>query len=130
VLGTVQQSGVTVVCPANGANAITDSLGSVHMSLMGAARPGPPGNQRARIYADGVLLGYVPVAMFDLDGGNGVRGSDLSIWAGDFISTASPARSDYDASGSVGGADLSIWSGVFLKGKSAASAASLGPVCP
>jgi hypothetical protein len=78
------------------------------------------------VYADGVNLfdaaedvngAGLNAACFDLDGGAGVGGGDLSIWIDDFglgLGTG-PERSDYNFDGSVGGGDLSIWIDYFGK---------------
>ena len=130
LLSSVQESGITVVCAARTVSAFTDAAGRVTMSLIGSARSGLPANGPAKIYADGVLLGSVDVSMFDLDGSDGVHGSDLAAWAADFVSGTNPARSNFDGVGLVGGGDLAWWAGVFIKGTSILGARSLEQNCP
>ncbi len=78
----------------------------------------------ARIYADGVLLGFPRVALLDLGGCDGTGGNDLSIWLSDFASGLNPQRSDYDGSELLGANDLSIWLNVYGSGASALNCGS------
>jgi hypothetical protein len=125
VLCAVQAPGVAFV--PGGVEGITDANGSVWMALLGhAVANAPPSSVSAvRIYADGVLLGYVPVCAVDLDGASGVGGSDLSLWLADFVSGLNPPRSDYNGTGGLGGSDLSLWLGCFVSGASAQSCPSV-----
>jgi hypothetical protein len=100
----------------------TDAQGQVQPVFMGGRDPlrGAP-TDRLRVYADGVLLANVNVAVFDLDGHDGVGSGDLSLWLQDFGSGQNWGRGDYDGSGFLGTGDLSMWLTVFGSGRSAAS---------
>lgn len=118
------QPGVALVC--NGADyratLTTDAQGQVSPTFMGGrdALRGMP-TDRVRVYADGALLANVNVAVFDLDGRDGVGSGDLSLWLQDFGSGLNWGRCDYDGNGFVGSGDLSAWLTVFGSGHSAAS---------
>jgi hypothetical protein len=72
-------------------------------------------NGCAKVYADGILIGTINVGTFDLDGANGVKLPDLSLWATDFFAVGpEPSRSDYNNNGVVDLADLSLWATAFF----------------
>jgi hypothetical protein len=131
----VSSAGITVDCQQKWAWGLTDAQGRVTMSIVGAAQPGSPQcfpsgaacDGRARIYADGVLIGFPYVAMVDLDGASGVAGGDLSAWLDDFGTSLHPTRSDFDGDGNVGGGDLALWLTFFGAN---ASQQSGTPYCP
>ena len=81
----------------------------------------------AGIYADGVILGLVPVAYMDLDGVQGLGAGDLSVWLSDFVTGDPIGRSDFDGDGSLGALDLSLWLTAWSGGRQVHSA---GPYCP
>lgn len=116
-------------CPSVSPGFTPQSDGSVHMVVAGAStgRAGTPGPALAKIYADGVMLGSVPVATLDLDGQGGLGANDLSIWLADFGSQQFIGRSDFDFSGDLGANDLSLWLDAFGKGGSGQSSPSLCP---
>ncbi|MFN8587503.1 MAG: hypothetical protein U0704_06835 [Candidatus Eisenbacteria bacterium] len=103
--------------------AVTDAAGRVRMRLAGQANNpggGPvSGDGRARISVCGMLLGTVPVAFLDQNGGDGTGANDLSAWFGDFEQALWFARSDYDGNGALGANDISVWLGFFGSGSSA-----------
>ena len=115
--------GASVSIVAGGVMGVTDLNGTVTMTLLGHAipnaSPSPP--WAVKFWADGVLLGSVPGAAFDLDGVNGVSGADLSRWLGDFVSGVNMPRADYDGTGALGGNDLKLWLQVFTRGTSSQS---------
>lgn len=117
-----------VNCLTRTVRAITGADGVASATIMGSSTGGvgSPTGSRVKIYADGVLLGAVPVAIYDLDGSGGVAIPDLSIWTADYFSVTNPARSDYDGNGIVSIPDLSRWGAAFFAGGSKASAV----VCP
>lgn len=118
-----QPAGETLDAAGRTVTAVTDAHGVAPFVILGSASPGPPdpARERVSIFADGVLVGTVPVAAYDLDGTGGVRGSDLAIWTADFVSGSNAPRSDYDGSGAVGGGDLSRWATVFVRASSSFS---------
>jgi hypothetical protein len=121
----VQGAGVTL--SSYGAGGVTGTNGAVTMTLLGHGIPGaaPSPLHAVKIYADGVLLGFVPCSAFDLNGAGGVSGADLSLWLADFFSGANAARGDYDGNGHVGASDLSVWLGSFTRGTSTQSCPSV-----
>jgi hypothetical protein len=118
------QPGVALVCGGTDyrATMTTDAQGQVQPVFMGGRDPlrGAPAD-RVHVYADGTLLANVNVAVFDLDGHDGVGSGDLSLWLQDFGSGQNWGRGDYDGSGFLGTGDLSMWLTVFGSGRSAAS---------
>lgn len=94
---------------------LSDALGVVRLVVTGGYTASSPATADARncasIYADGVLLGTLDVGAYDLNGGGGVDGADLSLWGADLFAPGAPnpSRSDYDGSGVVDGADLSLF---------------------
>lgn len=102
----------------------TDALGQFIATLMGTG-VGPPlqldaGPRAASVYADGNLLGSIPIAVLDLDGSGGMEINDLSRWLGDFGTGQPYLRDDFDGSGFVGVNDVSIWLVRFGAGSSVA----------
>jgi len=97
----------------------SDATGAVSMRVVGHADRGavPAVGQALKVFADGVLIGNIRLAILDLDGG-GLGPSDLSAWLADFFSANPPARSDFDGDGAVGPSDLSIWVQAFFAGGS------------
>lgn len=110
-----------------GAMGVTGADGGVTMTLLGHGIAGAPvtSPSAVKIYADGVFLGSVRVAAFDLDGAGGVNGADESRWLGDYVTGTYMPRCDYDGTGFLGGSDLSIWLGDFVRGKSSQSCPSV-----
>lgn len=127
-LSSASDPGITVQCVARTVQAVTDAVGVAHFTIRGGSHAGPAISfgSTVRIWADGVLLGTIPVSTPDLDGINGVGAGDLSMFLADFFSQTNPTRSDFSHDGVVGGGDLAFWLQVFLNGGSAIS----GPACP
>lgn len=102
-----------VTTPGPVVRGLSNALGVVSLVVTGGYNGSVPAAADARncasIYADGVLLGTLDVGAYDLNGGGGVDGTDLSLWAADAFDIGAPnaSRSDYDGSGIVDGADLS-----------------------
>ena len=121
----VQGAGTSLV--ASVASGVTGADGQVTMTLLGHGIAGaPPSSSSAvRIYADGVLLGSIPCAAFDLDGVGGLNGADESRWLADYITGLFMPRGNYDNSGALGGSDLSIWLSTFVRGKQVQSCPSV-----
>lgn len=121
----VQGAGISL--GPTGASGVTGADGKVTMTLLGHGISGAPVPSQfaVKIYADGVFLGPVPVAAFDLDGAGGVNGADVSLWLADFIAGTNARRGDYDGFGTIGGSDFSVWLGAFVRGKSAQSCPSV-----
>lgn len=122
--------GLSVNCPLHWVRATTDAAGVAQFTVMGSASGGlspadPP--SCLRIYADGVLLGGVSVAILDRDGVGGLTTADLSGWAADYFGGTNPSRADLDGNGAVTVADLAMWARAFFGGDDVLSA---GPYCP
>jgi hypothetical protein len=116
-------------CPHRFVKRITDDSGTAALTVMGRANGLSPqaGVLHANVYADGVLIGQVPVSIYDLDGTNGLGANDISLWLGDFAAPQFYGRGDYDGDGRLGANDLSLWIGAMGAGGSSFSAAT---VCP
>ena len=74
-----------------------------------------------------VPFGTIPIAIYDLDGVNGLGANDLSLWFGDFGSGQYIGRADYDFSGDLGANDLSLWADAYGRGASSESGTDLCP---
>jgi hypothetical protein len=108
--------------------ALTDAAGVASFTVIGSGIAGPPSPANAlRIYADGVLLGFVSVAVLDRDGAGGLSGTDLAQWGADFVSGTNPPRADLDGNGTVSGTDLSLFAAAYFSGHNVYSA---GTLCP
>ena len=117
--------------------AIADQVGVARMSIIGGADasmtircPSARGSC-ARIRADGVILGQVPVAAYDLNGTNGMNPVDLSLFLNDFFCTGTVGafhmRSDYNHSGTINPADLAMFLRAYFAGGSVQSCALYCP---
>lgn len=116
-------------CPGSSGGITPQADGSVTFTLTGGStgHPGTAGPATARIIADGVLLGTVPIAIYDLDSAGGVGASDLGLWLADFGSGQYIGRDDYDFDGTLGADDLSLWLSAFGAGGSALSGMAICP---
>jgi len=126
------QPGVIVDCSNRSVRRFTDANGRATFRVAGwvvatSAPPVAPYN-RAKIYAEGVLLGTPSIQIYDLDG-NGLGAADLSVWLEDFFSGNNLHRGDYDCSGSLGANDLSQWLTAYFANGSPANCSS-AEVCP
>ncbi len=116
-LSTDQGPSAELSCPTEQVigTAGTDAGGVATLYVVGhadhSAPAAPP--QSLKVYADGVLIGSVSVAILDQDG-NGLGPGDLTLWLGDAFSGTNPARSDYNGDGVVGPADLALWLAAFF----------------
>ena len=121
--------GEPVQCPDSYGVWTTDDQGAARLVLVGGSTglPGTPGPSVARIYAGGVLLVQVPIAIYDLDGRGGLTANDLSLWLADYGTGQYVGRDDYDGNGQLGPNDLSLWLTAFGRGTSTASVTSLCP---
>jgi hypothetical protein len=119
---------LTVNCATRTVSAMTDLNGVALFTVIGTGIGGPASPSSAlKIYADGVLLGGVSVAVLDRDGVGGLTGMDLAQWAGDLWAGTNPARADLDGNGVVNGGDLSRFAAAFFNGNNVLSA---GTICP
>jgi hypothetical protein len=124
--------GVSVDCAGvvgRSVTAITDDHGSAWFRIVGAARNstgGEPGAglRCARVYADGVLLGYANVGAFDQNGIGGVNPVDVALCLDDFSYAGYVGRSDFDCNEVLSPADLSLLLSASLAAGSSASGAS------
>lgn len=77
-------SGEVDDCPTRSVIAITDVTGTVNVTVNGLSKNQPfgvtPNSACVRIFADGVLLGTVQAAAYDLDGADGITAGDLSAF--------------------------------------------------
>ena len=73
-------------CPSVSPGYTGSISGLVRFAVMGGStgHVGTPGPSCAWVVADGVLLGGVPIAIYDLDGRGGLGAGDLSLWLSDF----------------------------------------------
>jgi hypothetical protein len=122
---------VYVDCTGKTVRGEADAQGYFTFRVLGhghnfGASPGATG-PTLDVYADGVLLRTIPVAVVDQGTPAGVDASDLSGWLQDYLSGIPFARSDYDGDGSIGAADLALWHDVFF---GASSTVGTGPTCP
>jgi hypothetical protein len=113
---------VLMTCQYPSIRALSDINGMVTFHVVGGglnngALPGPTG-PALNVFADGVLLKTVRVAVLDQGGFDGLTGNDHSVWLADFFSGQPFARSDYDGDGALTGNDLSLWLGAFFSGGS------------
>jgi hypothetical protein len=129
-------------CPTRTIRGITDANGRVRLSVLGAAvnaaggSAAGAGEDCARFYVDGVLIGFATVHIYDQNGAaspaaDGVEISDLARWLADFGSGVYVGRSDY-APGSPGVVsidDLAHWLRRFGSGDSAGGSLGSG-FCP
>jgi hypothetical protein len=118
----------SVNCAARTVLAITDINGYADAVVAGGVTnltsgPAPV----ARVYADGVFWGDVPIVAYDLDGHGGVGAADLSLWLSAFGSGLDYGMLDYDQDGKLGAGDLSLWLDAFGSGGNAESAATTCP---
>ena len=120
---------VTVDCPTRTARFFGDHLGNASVRITGRVNRGTPGSQApsCHLFADGVLMGLVPIAAPDEDG-NGLGAADNSLWQQDYFSGPYWERSDFDGDGSLGAADLSLWTTLYFAGGSTRSCS--GSTCP
>jgi hypothetical protein len=127
---TDQFGNSTADCPTMTVRKATDGSGVASFSIVGGANiaaGGPTGSPAGsvKIFADGVLLCAIDSGAFNLDDDiNGVAGSDLSLWLGEFGGGNNPPRSDYDGDASVAGSDLSLWLGEVGAGGSGVGCAT------
>jgi pimeloyl-ACP methyl ester carboxylesterase len=128
--GDQMDAAATVTCASRTVRKITNATGEVQFVLLGhshGSANAAMATERARIFANGVLLGEPATSEFDLDGVSAVGANDLSVWLTDFGSNLNPTRSDYDASGAVTANDLSVWLTVFGAGGSVQSCVTTCP---
>jgi hypothetical protein len=125
--------GVTTDCTGHIISALSDANGIARFRIAGGGGAGGssdgPAPDCVHVRAARVLLLTTPsVQIFDLDGFNGVKANDLSLWLADFARGAPYlSRSDYDGNGRVGINDLSVWLNVFGAGGSVTSAITCVP---
>ena len=121
--------GVPVQCPDSYGVWYTDLQGTAQLVLVGGSTgaPGTPGPSVARIFAAGVLIAEVRIAIYDLDGRGGLTANDLSLWLTDYGTQQYIGRDDYDGDGKLGANDLSLWLTALGRGTSTASVTSFCP---
>ena len=121
---------VLVYGPAKTVRKFTDADGTVSFTVLGGSTGTGTAATRApsaQVYCDGVLIGTLGVAAFDLDGVSGLGAADLTAWLTDFASGVAWGRSDYDANGTLGAGDLADWLTRFASGASATSCSARYP---
>jgi len=105
--------------------ATTNGIGQASFVVIGGGAYGNPTSSGGLVwlcnfdcvYFGMCEIGTFTIGVYDLDGGGGVSGADLSKWSSDFFGGTNPPRSDYNGDGRVGGTDLSLWSDVFWRGR-------------
>ena len=115
------QAGLLVDCSNREVMTAAGPGGVATFSLVGTAAPDhctPDDPSCAAVYADGVFLRYVSIAVLDLDGTPGLTGEDLAVWLGDYFCVTYTPRLDYNGDGLLTGGDLSFWLGAFFGGHS------------
>lgn len=121
-----------VSCANRTVSKVTDANGRATFRILGYSPVAPttpgPTSTSLRVYADGVLLGFARVAIYDLTGGAGTAPSDLAAWLDEFFYGAAVSRADYDGNGILGPSDLSKWLGLFFASGSIANCAAAS--CP
>jgi len=127
----------------------TNASGQFVFKIQGAANATPtatnttsPGTNVgvacARIYADGVLLGPMKVAAYDVNGlgspGGAVNGADVSLVSAENAKVAlgaqARARDDYNHSGTINGADVSAASSMSSQAALGTGSQKTSPFCP
>lgn len=123
-----QDPRLTVDCGRRVVSAVTDQAGIASFTIVGRGIPGPQSPTTGlRIYADGIQLGSIPVAVLERDGANGLTLADLQFWFMDFVSSTNPPRADYNGVGGVNLVDLSIWASAYFSGNDSQPPASICP---
>jgi hypothetical protein len=119
----------TMRCDWHAVYAFANGAGVVDMTVVGGSSGAavPPGPSIAKITADGVPFGEVPVAIYDLDGSGGLGAGDLSIWLSDYGTGQFYGRDDYDFDGTLSANDLSMWLTAYGTGLSSQSGPALCP---
>ena len=118
---------LVVNCSQRTVTGHTNAAGVADFTVLGDSfGPAVSGANCAKLYADGVLLGSVTVAAFDLDGAQGVSIGDLSVWLADLGTLTYRGRDDFDGNGLVSVGDLSVWLGALGGGRSTTT----GATCP
>lgn len=119
---------VVPMCASRSWSTLSDLQGVARLTVLGGSTgAAAPAVSRVHIYADGVLLGTLPVATYDLDGNGGVNSADLALWMDDYGSGTPMDRSDYDGNGLVDSSDLASWLTAYSLGGSAESASAYCP---
>ena len=127
----------------------TNSLGQFTFHVRGAAPAATPAQGRtspgtnagmpcARVYADGLLLGSLVVAAYDVNAsgspGFAVSGADVSLVASESIAVAlgatARARDDYNHDGIVTGMDAAASAAMSLQAALGTGSQDTGPYCP
>ena len=154
-LCTAVVNGAMLRCDIGSVRAILDLAGNATLSILaGATNDGalaPPaiapgaGIGCVRVYVDGIQVGVLTAAAYDLNGplpgGNGVNGLDLSIAKSDVGAAGLGApyrgRTDYTGDGNLNGADVAVLKSVvgssqLGQGSGAGCAAGGAPMpyCP
>jgi len=122
--------GALVNCADKVVRKYTDHQGVVSFTILGRSNGATGAESRApaaRMYCNGMLFGTPSVAVYDLDGANGLGAGDLTAWLTDFASGTAWCRSDYDGSGDIGANDLADWLAEFASGASLESGAASCP---
>ncbi|MEO5879482.1 MAG: hypothetical protein ABIR22_04905 [Candidatus Eisenbacteria bacterium] len=123
-----------VNCANRTVTKVAGLVGEARFRIVGCSIrvPGEPGDggNCARIYADGDLLAYPSVAIYDLEGCNGLGPPDLSAWLSDYFVGLSPTSGDYDLSYDLGPNDLSLWLTAFFGAGSLANCSNGGRCGP
>jgi hypothetical protein len=124
----------------------TNASGQFILRAVGAANGTPPGANTsagtnagvacATVYADGVPLGNLVVAAYDLNGlgtPSAVNASDLSLMSADVLKVAgggtARAREDFNYSGTVNAGDLGVYLAIVLQASAGTGTRVTSPFC-
>lgn len=123
-----QDPRLRVLCGGRKVCSRTDATGYVSFTIMGTGTAAPPDSPSfVWVYADGVLLGTINVAVLERDGLGGLTLADLAYWTADYFRGDHPARSNLNGDPFVDLNDLAIWANAYFSG---ADAFSPGAYCP
>lgn len=124
-----QPAGMTVNCAAKTVSGTTNASGVVTFRIVGggltsgAAVTAPC----ITVTADGVPMTTIRASAFDVNGGTGVTGADVTLTKFDANNAPTRTRTDFNKSGGVTGADVTL---VKFIANAGGSTASCGTYCP
>jgi len=121
---------LTVNCANKTVSGTTNAFGQVFFTVLGGSNGAANATtllQGGRIYANGILIASPTVAVFDLDGVNGLGAGDLTAFLTDFASGQPWGRSDLDGNNGLGAHDLAVFLSAFASGTQIVSCSARCP---